>query len=789
MIAPSFRKAPRVAGRIAALLLFIVVVIATIRLFAAPPSAQTRQDLVVAQVVAASLSAIAAVSGALIARSQARSRDVRISDMLTPQLLDDERLINRTIEMRDLVACIDDSRAVGCHGPRGAGKSFLLEHLADVINGHRPKSAGQPRPKRVTAALYFDLADAVGFPEAQAHICGAVLGDPAATWSDFALSIKRNFKRRRVVLILDNVNSEAIWRQLGQAAHRYCAVRPQDRIVFGSIDKVVLTNLTVAQVEILGLDLDATEELISTRGVSLSHKELVTFHDEWQGLPFYTGFLVSHGTSDHPEGLPAPGDRSVIPDLPPETRKLIAYAALLALVTRRISFAELRGSGVADLDRQIEVAIRRTVLKRIPEEKDRRFKIHDIMRDDALRELDPEVEEAASVLFGRACQRDEIEHAALFAMFADPEQLGEARLDHLLHQVVRSAIRSKNYALIESLHARASQNSYVLRFISSDEKRSDLFCFARASALGGLGRYQEAEEEIHASTVVRVRWQIDTAGSELQANLRFLQADLAHLLNRYDESAQMFEELGRWATTAGRAELHARCVWGQGHVLRHQSRDLELALRLLNHAADLAGSTEDLFTKAYAVCNANGIHILLGTVPDDQAERLAMVELEVAGLSSQNGYLLEVWKTQAQLAWWRDDLRVARETVDAAIERAMELNDRLLYNLYFERAEFERLSGSPGHAIEDYRAVLDFGTGNRDRNLISQALIGLVLAEMGDGRWAHHGTQTGARGSLLRARQIAVDADIQFTVKVAEQVLAMLEIGDHRSAEVRLFLL
>lgn len=119
----------------------------------------------------------------------------------------------------------------------------------------------------------------------------------------------------------------------------------------------------------------------------------------------------------------------------------------------------------------------------------------------------------------------------------------------------------------------------------------------------------------------------------------------------------------------------------------------------------------------------------------------------------------------------------------------MELNDRLLYNLYFERAEFERLSGSPGHAIEDYRAVLDFGTGNRDRNLISQALIGLVLAEMGDGRWAHHGTQTGARGSLLRARQIAVDADIQFTVKVAEQVLAMLEIGDHRSAEVRLFLL
>jgi tetratricopeptide (TPR) repeat protein len=127
--------------------------------------------------------------------------------------------------------------------------------------------------------------------------------------------------------------------------------------------------------------------------------------------------------------------------------------------------------------------------------------------------------------------------------------------------------------------------------------------------------------------------------------------------------------------------------------------------------------------------------------------------------------------------------------VDAAIERALELNDRLLYNLYFERAEFQRLTGAPEPAIEDYRAVLEFGSGNRDRNLISQALLGLVLSEMTSGRWLHHGTRDDARAALFRARQIASDADIQLTVQLAEQVTTMLDAQDRAPDGVRLFLL
>jgi tetratricopeptide (TPR) repeat protein len=785
----GFRRATRVAMYVAALCLLVVLVIAVVRLLAAAPSEAIKQELAVAQLVAGALSAISAVSGALLARTEARTRDRRVSELLTPQLLDDEQLVNRVTEMRDLVARIDDSRAVGCHGPRGAGKSFLLEHLTDVINGHRAQPVGQPRPKRVVAAIYFDLADAIGFEEAQAQICGAVLGDPTGTWSDFALSVDRTFGHRRVVLILDNVNSEGIWRQLGQAAHRYCAVRPQDRVVFGSIDQVALSNLKIAQVQVLGLDLDATEELVATRGVSLSREKLITLHHDSQGLPFYVPFFTAQGADEPSAHLPAVSDQRIIPDLASDTRQLVAYAALLALGTRRIRLADLRASGVANLEKQLDTAVRRLLISPVPDGRNRRYKIHDIARDAALRELSPEVEDAAVTLFDHAHGQGNLEHAALFAMFVDPDRLDAARLDDLLNEVIGSAVRSKNYALIDSLHARAGENAKMVRFLAREQPRADLFSFARASELAGLGRYEEAEEELLTSSAVRTRWQHSTTASDLRTNLRFLQADLAHLLNRYDESALMFDELAQWAAANDRQGLEARCVWGYGHVLRHQGRDFELALRLLDRAAFLAGEAGEVFTKAYAVCNASGIKLIRGCVPEDHEQRLAAVEFEVASDSSRNAYLLEVWKTQAQLAWWRGDRQRASDIVDAAIERALELNDRLLYNLYFERAEFQRLMGASGPAIEHYRAVLEFGSGNRDRNLISQALLGLVLAEMTGGRWVYHETRDNARAALLRARQIASDADIQLTVQIAQQVTAMLDTQAPTPDRVRLFLL
>ncbi len=789
MINHGFRQAVRVALWIAGGCLVVFLAFAVLKLMQTAPSSATAQRLNIAQAISGGLSAVAAITAAALAGRDLRSRRIPLSERLIPKLPSEDRLINRSAEMRDLVARIDTCRVVGCHGPHGAGKSFLLEHLADVVNGHRPAAPGQPKPRRVSAALYFDLAASAGFAEVQAQICQEVLDDADGTWSDFVTWVNRSFKHRRVILILDNVNSPGLWRQLGEAAYHYFASRPKDKLIFGSIEPVMLSNLDVEHVSVLGLDLSATKEFVATRGVVMSCDELVALHDDCRGLPLYVRLLTAYGDEARSVHGTAVIDDQLIPELPPEARQLLSYASLIALIDRRISLSELKRCPVAYLEDQLTITENRTLITPIPDGGDTRFKIHDVVRDSALRVLDPEVSEAALLLFERACHRGKLEHAALYAMFADPDEIGTTRFDELLKQVILTAIKARNYALLGNLYTRAREHTRILRFMSADQVRADLFCFARASELAGLGQYAQAEEELLSSSIARTRWQRDTDGTDLQADLRFLQADIAHLRNRYDEAAQMFEELGEWAAAAGRSGLQAHCVWGHGHVLRHQGRDLERALMLFEQAARLGNMASELFPKAYSITGATGIKVLTGVVPDDEEQILTEIEQEIATASTHDGYMLEVWKSQGQVAWLRGQRQAAIEIIEAAIERALALNDRLLYNLYFERAEYARFCGEHAAALEDYRRVLDFGSGNHDRNLIANAELGLVLLELSAGRWLYHGTTENARASVLRARQTAIEADIQITAGIADAVAAMLDDSVPAPWSIRLILL
>ena len=223
----------------------------------------------------------------------------------------------------------------------------------------------------------------------------------------------------------------------------------------------------------------------------------------------------------------------------------------------------------------------------------------------------------------------------------------------------------------------------------------------------------------------------------LAPNIRFLLADIAHLQNRYDDAAEMFLELGEWADSVGNhPKLHARCTWGRGHVLRHQGKDLDGALELFERAAGLGRSANELFTQSYSITGATGIKVFLGQIPDTEEETLLDIEAQVVA-AERDGYLLEVWKSQAQVAWHRGDQERAVRAVKDAVKGALKQNDRLLYNLYFELGEFARLSGRPEVGLGHYLNVLAFGEGNGDRNLIANALLGTVLVDLTMGDWGH----------------------------------------------------
>jgi tetratricopeptide (TPR) repeat protein len=785
------RPVSRFALKVACGCFALALVTFVVKLSLARLSASTERHLLTASELAAIFGALTGAAAPLLARWPSRQVRERRPSLISRHLLPDEELVDRVEDMQGLLEQIDLTHVVNCYGQRGSGKSFLLGHLTDVVNGYRARGSG-PTLKRVTAALYFDLADAAGFQEVQGQLLLATLGRRDGVWADFIEYVEQEFAHQRILLILDNMNAPGLWPALGKAAHEYRARRPSDKLVFGSIEPVALINLQVHHVELRGLDATATEQLVVARGGQLSAVEVEELHAEYAGLPLYT-CLIAARSADSSNG---PSVREVenvldpqfLRGLPSETRRLLSYSSLMALVSRQVAVARLEACPLADVKSELESACRLSLMSPLPEGTGRALKIHDIVRDAVLSALAPEVDEAASFLFERALRQGDDVDAALFAIFAEPEKTGAKQFDEVLGPVIHSAVVSRNHALLTSLHERASRSRRMREFIARDVGRADLFAYGRASELAGLGQYVAAEEALLASSISRERGTYATP-SPIQDSLLFLQADIAHLLNRYDEAGDMFEDLGDRACRSGNVSLQARCVWGHGHVLRHQGRDLQQALDLFDAAAALAERSDELFAKTYSLGNACGARLLLDIVRADEEDRLHDLETEVATSSVHDGYLLELWKSRAQLTWYRGDRESALSLVEVAIERALALNDRLLYNLLFERAEYARFRGEHTGALEDYLQVLEFGTGNHDRNLTTNAVLGVVLLELSADRWLQHNTREQARAAVLRARETAIAADIQLTAATAETVTSMLDGPSVDPGSIRLIVL
>lgn len=783
---PMSRLALKAACAFFALALAAFVV----KLSLARLSAATERHLLTASELAAIIGVLIGAASPFLARWPHTKASGKKPNLIPRHLLTDEELVDRFDDLKGLVEQIECAHVVNCHGQRGSGKSFLLGHLTDVVNGYRARGSGQA-PTRVTAALYFDLADAAGFLEVQGQLSLATLGHRDGVWADFICYVEEEFADRPILLILDNMNTPGLWPALGKAAYQYRARRPADRLVFGSIEPVTLINLPVRHVELRGLDAAATEQLVVARGGRLSTVEIEELHAEYSGLPLYTCLMAARSTGSS-SGRSVRDVEMLDPEflraLAPETRRVLSYAALMALVSRQVAVARLEACPLAELEVELESACRLSLMAQLPYHAGRALKIHDIVRDAVLSALVSEVDEAADFLFQYALRNGETIDAALFAMFADPASIGPTQFDKVLSPVIHSAVVAKNHALLTSLHERAFQSRRTREFVARDQRRSDLFAYGRASELAGLGQYVAAQEALVASSIVQARTTYATR-SPIQNSLLFLQADIAHLLNHYDEAAEMFEDLGEWASLSGDVSLQARCVWGQGHVLRHQGRALERALGLLETAATLAERSGELFAKAYALGNACGARLLLDKVRADEEERLRDLETEIATSAAHDGYLLELWKSRAQLDWYRGDGESALSLVEVAIERALVLNDRLLYNLLFERAEYARLRGKYTSALEDYLRVLDFGVGNHDRNLTTNAVLGVVLLELSADRWLHHDTRERARADILHARETAIAADIQLTAAVAETITSMLDRPTVDPDSIRLIVL
>lgn len=715
--------------------------------------------------------------------------------LVGPNLTSLDKVVDRVDEASALVAAIEEHQVTDVHGRKGSGKSHFLLLAADVANGHREAEAAHAplRGLKRYSAVYLDLSEALGFDDAIAQVFRAHFPSKTASWSQLTKIIDATFRATPVLLILDNINAPGMWSALGQALYYYLSKRPNDRIVLGSIQPIRFHNLPIHGIPFGPFDAEAVTEMAAANGIALSSDGIAELQKRSDGLPLFLRLLFANWD----RGADAPGGAgesvrqllrdAIAPRLNDVSIDLFVCIALMSVTKPDVRQDDLKSLPVdSSLERLEELRAFSLVVRRHRVGRDV-YKLHDLVRDAAIEVFAERISPVGQTLAAHALLKDLAAEAAVYALYAAPLGMENADTLELITNVVSDGARAKAYPLLTTLALLSETRTEVKRAMLSNPVLYNALLFARCTALAGAGDYVAATKDLEIGAARIFRTLADGGPvTQLEFDMAFLHADLVHLQNRYDEAFEAFSALRGATEQPAFAASKPRAEWALGHVLRHQGRSLDDALSHFDKALSFAEEIEDLPTIVSSTTGRTTIDILMKRAGGETLSRLDALQARLESAPTSANFLPKIWKSQSQLAFMNGDSATAHRLIGKCVAHALENNDRLLFNYYFERAEFHRLDGHFAASIDDYGRVLEYGRENGDRNLISNALLGIVEAELSDGRFLHHKSSADMRASVLQARAIALDADIQITVQQAELTLAKLEgsAGDR----TRLFL-
>ncbi|OYY73053.1 MAG: hypothetical protein B7Y47_00065 [Sphingomonas sp. 28-63-12] len=584
--------------------------------------------------------ALAIINGILNIRSaKFPSRRPRMV-LLEPRLTQADAFVDRGTETDTLVQAIESHAVTNLHGRKGSGKSHFLAFVSDVANGHRRPGADRLALHRLTDyhVLYFDLSDAMGFDDIVKRLFLANFPDQTASWEQLTHIVETSFGRHPVILILDNVNSEGISTSLGRAIYYYLARRPSDRVVLGSIRPIGFVNLDVHRLPFDGFDQTAITELASASNVQLDSGQLEEIRESSDGLPIFLRLLFAHW--DHRAKIPpgtAEGIRALLretiaPRLSEEGRQLLVGIALLSILSAEIIGDELRHLPISKLEGSLEELRAYSLINVRQRGTTRLVKLHDLVRDAVIEVLDGAVGPMARDLADAAEKRGADRESALLWLFAAPNGLDtEAVRERVINSIVIGA-DAKDYPFLSSVALIASTRAQVKKIGLAHVRLSDALIFAEASAFTGVGKYEEALVSLERLSPATAR-KLQVAEGEfslLDFELAYLQANLLHLQNRYDEALGAFGALRAIIERPDFKPDAARLEFAIGHVLRHQARDLDGAMQHFRAAEAMAIEAGDLTTELSSVTGRIGTLVYL-----DQLWRCPSYHSRTAARSSR----------------------------------------------------------------------------------------------------------------------------------------------------------
>lgn len=738
-------------------------------------SINIEQDLsTIIQTVAAVVTTISIIGGAFLGIAKiVQSRKLKITAYYVSRGV----FADRDVSLDELAQKFQiGTRVVNVYGKRGIGKSAFLRFFCDCMN-HKIGRENLERKKHIKKiqklkgkAFYFHLSGE-GTRSIDEQIISQIpwLG---STLSDIANNLSHIIKRKKIFIVLDNVNNAGLSKEIEDIIDVFLTHSPNFRIVVGSIEKQPLLNIMdiheFGYIELPTFNEDDIFDFAKRNSKSISSGYFKTILDFSDGLPIFVSLLLNNDVTVL-SSITYDKDRMdnylgrIIDDLDNSLCLIAQYIGFLSVTKPIFACRDLREFDIELPARCFEKLESCSLIEF--DSKAQTIKMHELFRDYICRRFCSHTD-IIQKIYEYYCKAGQVYEQIYYLIMIE----NKAR-DQTIIRGIHNAIQEENFAfllMVGEHYKRLYDWNPVVSNMSEETFLSVVHGYLEG--LIGVGNYPAAREVID-----RCKISARTPRTDLQFRFSMLTAKLYHLQNNYEESIAVYSIL--LADTQNNKifeKYEAKCLWGIAHSYRHQGKDLDQAIKYYDESIRAA---KRLNRKSEIIMSMQEKLTILMCRKQKVAARKLYRKIAVAVYSlPQDGYSgtkASFLKSKAQyLAIVENNhYNLQYEILSKVLADYKTQRKRLQYNLYFQIGEYFRRSKNIDSAKENFEIALSFSKKNLDHNLETLSQIALIICDICSNSLEPQSTEEKIVNCIETCRQF----DLNTNKLLAEMLLAYVQ--------------
>jgi len=640
----------------------------------------------------------------------------------------DKYFVDRETERKALFVFLsadsgDEGSLFFVKGGMCRGKTELLQRFADDVNqGRKSELAKQYPQSRSYSAYYISLH--CRYEDIAQEISNCLLGDNRLIgYGKISTFLRKASYRRKCVLLIDNINKAQSY-SITEAAHALLYNNPYLKIILAITEESSASKNNASLIPPLFGEIHISA-LANAYKIPLRESKMQEIIRISNGIPSYVRMIF------HTKALDSSTILSNIENIQQivntqlnqldKDNHIVAFLACLELCNggtiSKKELLQLTKASEPQLEQVYDAAL---------------------AREDGFGHI------LMDALVARCCRKtircdeflDEIYH---FYISRDPYS------DIAFTAQLMLASSSQHLVTEEALTQKYMRNGYLLfahldyldeeNQIRAFETIPDLynkFRYFCLSSLLQLGEYSQAfttlkRYENSQVMLPSLREAYTPSGFEMQ----YLIIDLHHLSNRFTLALGEIEAI--LSQNIPLAPEHSQqLLYLKAHCLKHLGNQLEEADQILKELEDATLPTN---FRIKVLSSRLAIHLFQGT----HSSEYRSVEQRINSLTEEIiPEKLHAVRHFAYLHWKiSGSAEKALETINNGLEILERTRWRIIYDFYFEKAEWMRIDNiEKGKTVHEtstilsyYRKAIAFASENQDINLQCSAQLGIILTQ------------------------------------------------------------